>query len=281
MDTDQGPRHYLYPLNPKSEKFVFHDTQGNEYATSYESFLATVDFSQPDEWGLATGYLKIRPNDFVWAYFAKPEGSIRAVGRVVESPHWRPEWERYAVWIRWDERLTKKLKQDPIRYQDIGQRVQAAAQGANDATRKVLDTWLRRGQLQAERKRDHSVTFSVRQVLARSGQPDFRAALMRVYNNRCAISGCAVEAVLEAAHIRAVGEGGDHSVGNGLLLRADLHSLFDRGLITILDNRTVSTDPTIRNDYGHFDGQALATPQKRSDRPSIANLRAHRQLWAR
>ncbi|TBH22199.1 HNH endonuclease [Rhizobium leguminosarum] len=75
--------------------------------------------------------------------------------------------------------------------------------------------------------------FSCRE--ARPEQAAFRAALMMRYGGRCAISGCRIEPVLQAAHILPFS---DHiefrnDTTNGLLLRADVHTLFDRALISI------------------------------------------------
>ena len=77
-------------------------------------------------------------------------------------------------------------------------------------------------------------------IVQREGQPAFRQALLQAYEGTCAISGCTVEALLEAAHI--VPYRGPHTdfVENGLLLRADLHKLFDLRLFRIdPDTRTV------------------------------------------
>jgi len=67
----------------------------------------------------------------------------------------------------------------------------------------------------------------------RQGQPKFRQALMEAYGHRCAITGCDLEEALEAAHIVAYYGPGTNHVQNGLLLRADLHTLFDKGLIGV------------------------------------------------
>lgn len=63
--------------------------------------------------------------------------------------------------------------------------------------------------------------------LARSGQADFRAALRFRHGSRCVVTGCAIPEALEAAHIAPFASGGTDNVDNGLLLRADLHLLFD------------------------------------------------------
>ncbi|WOJ89750.1 HNH endonuclease signature motif containing protein [Methylocapsa polymorpha] len=86
-------------------------------------------------------------------------------------------------------------------------------------------------------------------VTLRQGQPAFRYALMNAYERRCAITGCTIEEVLEAAHISPYL--GDHTndVTNGLLLRADIHTLFDRGLIKVDRNYRISASDHIRRDY--------------------------------
>ncbi|MFO0713625.1 MAG: HNH endonuclease signature motif containing protein [Sandaracinus sp.] len=70
--------------------------------------------------------------------------------------------------------------------------------------------------------------------LARPEQAAFRAKLLAAHDARCVVTGCDAVLALEAAHIRPVGQGGGDGIENGLLLRADLHRLFDAGLITIL-----------------------------------------------
>lgn len=76
--------------------------------------------------------------------------------------------------------------------------------------------------------------WRIRQVLKRRGQAKFREALINAYEGRCAISGCNARDALEAAHITAFSASGNNAVTNGILLRADLHSLFDIGLIGII-----------------------------------------------
>lgn len=89
-----------------------------------------------------------------------------------------------------------------------------------------------------------------RMVTQRQGQPAFRNALMDAYERRCAVTGCAIDDVLEAAHISPyLGEHTNH-VTNGLLLRADIHTLFDRGLIKVDRNYGVSAPAHIREAYG-------------------------------
>ena len=69
--------------------------------------------------------------------------------------------------------------------------------------------------------------------LSRREQAQFRAELKRAYGPRCSISGCEVEVALDACHIKSHAAGGPTEQSNGLLLRRDLHRLFDLGLIAV------------------------------------------------
>lgn len=75
--------------------------------------------------------------------------------------------------------------------------------------------------------------FRAVQVADRQGQPKFRNELMNIYNGKCCITGCDVTAVLQAAHVTAFNGEGSHALENGMLLRADIHYLWDRFLIAI------------------------------------------------
>lgn len=73
----------------------------------------------------------------------------------------------------------------------------------------------------------------------RQGQGLFRKGLLVLYESKCALSGYTPNAVVDAAHIVPYAEGQDHDLGNGLLLRADLHNLFDDGLLRIEPKKLV------------------------------------------
>lgn len=70
-------------------------------------------------------------------------------------------------------------------------------------------------------------------VLPRLGQGSFKIMVQDAYRRKCAVTGEKALPVLQAAHIRPYAEGGEHRVDNGLLLRSDLHILFDRGYVTV------------------------------------------------
>jgi putative restriction endonuclease len=102
-------------------------------------------------------------------------------------------------------------------------------------------------------------------VAPRLGQGSFRALVTDAYSYRCAISRERTLPVLQAAHIRPYAEGGTHELSNGLLLRSDLHTLFDQHYLTIDPHKkTLIVSRRIREqfengrDYYAFKDQPLA-----------------------
>ena len=117
-------------------------------------------------------------------------------------------------------------------------------------------------------------------IAQRRGQARFRAALIRVYEGRCAISGSDAVEALEAAHVLGYKEGeATNHLQNGFLLRADLHVLFDRGLIAIDSaNDTVVLAPALlATTYAELAGRPVGFPSNEALRPSAAVLDRHRQ----
>jgi putative restriction endonuclease len=116
-------------------------------------------------------------------------------------------------------------------------------------------------------------------VARRSGQPEFRKKLLKAYGRRCAITGTRAEFVLEAAHIISYkGDATDH-LQNGLLLRSDIHTLFDLGLIAIDSAKMgVLVSPTLKKSlYGVFANRRLRLPEKKEHRPCVEALDIHRK----
>lgn len=118
----------------------------------------------------------------------------------------------------------------------------------------------------------------------RVGQGGFRVLVTDAYQRRCAMTGERTLPALEAAHIKPYGSDGPHSLENGLLLRADLHKLFDEGYMTVTENLRVEVSPEIRErfhngrDYYALHGKPLAVlPGQIFDRPSEEYLRWHNE----
>ncbi|HEY3443602.1 MAG TPA: HNH endonuclease [Paludibaculum sp.] len=121
----------------------------------------------------------------------------------------------------------------------------------------------------------------VRSVTLRRGQPEFRSTLLEAYGGRCAISGCDCVDALEAAHIVGYRGQDTNHIQNGLLLRSDLHILFDLGKIGVDPiTLTVVVDKSISNTvYGEWHGKPLRQPQNRSQRPNKVALEKHLRGW--
>lgn len=118
-------------------------------------------------------------------------------------------------------------------------------------------------------------------VRPRLGQGAFRVLVTDAYDRRCAITGERTLPVLEAAHIRPYSQAGPHQVDNGLLLRSDLHTLFDRGYITVTPELTVRVSGQIREewengrDYYALERHQLRPPLPPNPPPSRDYLEWH------
>ena len=119
-------------------------------------------------------------------------------------------------------------------------------------------------------------------VAPRLGQGSFRALVTDAYSYRCAITRERTLPVLQAAHIRPYSEGGSHELSNGLLLRSDLHTLFDQHYLTIDPyNRNLMVSRRIREqfengrDYYALNNRPIAEPANAVAFPSIENLSYH------
>ena len=115
----------------------------------------------------------------------------------------------------------------------------------------------------------------------RLGQGAFKLALLHAYDGRCAITHQGVRPVLEAAHIHPVASGGLHRLDNGLLLRSDVHRLFDLGYLSVSPNLKVRVSPRLHMDfpdaeeYLTLDDEEVIVPEEKGDRPSPDALEWH------
>lgn len=119
-------------------------------------------------------------------------------------------------------------------------------------------------------------------VRPRLGQGTFRVMVTDAYDRRCVVTGERTLPVLEAAHIRPYSENGPHEPNNGLLLRSDLHTLFDRGYLTVDTDLRLRVSGRIRTefengrDYYALDGTTIRSPLKGFPLPSTEHLAWHR-----
>ena len=118
-------------------------------------------------------------------------------------------------------------------------------------------------------------------VTPRLGQGLFSLAVRDAYGRACAVTHEHSEPVLEAAHIRPYSLGGEHRVDNGLLLRSDLHRLFDRGYVTVTPDYEFRVGDRLRQDFSNgrsyygFNGGKIHVPESPLLRPSRELLEWH------
>jgi putative restriction endonuclease len=103
------------------------------------------------------------------------------------------------------------------------------------------------------------------------------------YGRACSVTGEHSLPVLEAAHIRPYALDGTHQVSNGLLLRSDLHRLFDRGYVTVTPDLRLEVSARLREDYSNgrtyypLRGQKVTSPALPHERPDATQLTWHNE----
>jgi putative restriction endonuclease len=117
----------------------------------------------------------------------------------------------------------------------------------------------------------------------RLGQQAFKAVVGDAYHWRCAITGARIRPVLEAAHIRPVSPqyGGEHRLDNGLLLRSDVHRMFDLGYLSVDTWYRLRVSSLLRTEFGNGEafyaneGKVITLPDRRGDQPNADFLQWH------
>jgi putative restriction endonuclease len=120
-------------------------------------------------------------------------------------------------------------------------------------------------------------------VAPRLGQGTFRVAVTEAYGRACAVTGEHSLPALDAAHIRSYTDEGPHEVRNGLLLRADLHRLFDQGYVTVTADQRFEVSERLRKDYSNgrsyypLHGAKLQVPVGSAEQPAQEYVRWHNE----
>jgi putative restriction endonuclease len=120
-------------------------------------------------------------------------------------------------------------------------------------------------------------------ILPRLGQGSFRIIVTDVYNRRCAVTLERTLPALEAGHIKPFAQDGPHDIRNGILLRSDLHRLFDQGYVTITNDYHFEVSKKIREefengrDYYALNGNKLNVPAKPAYRPALEFITWHNE----
>ena len=120
-------------------------------------------------------------------------------------------------------------------------------------------------------------------VSPRLGQGTFRVSVMDAYQRACAVTQEHSLPALEAAHIQPFAEKGPQDVRNGILLRADLHRLFDQGYLTITTGHRLEVSPRLKADYDNgrtyypLHGAKLMVPRAAQERPTPEFIQWHNE----
>lgn len=154
------------------------------------------------------------------------------------------------------------------------------------ATSEGLELWT----AIQERMRSHNVAGVAEEtphygaphlVPPRLGQGAFRFKVTDTYERMCAVTGERTLPALEAAHIRPFSDGGLHEVSNGLLLRRDLHRLFDTGYVTVSPSLRLEVSKSIREEFTNgrhyyaMHGSRIYVPERPEERPNPDTLDWH------
>lgn len=122
-----------------------------------------------------------------------------------------------------------------------------------------------------------------REVAVRQGQAKFRSELIDLFDGKCAITGCAVGLALQAAHIVPYRKNNRVDVTNGLLLRADIHTLFDLFLVSVSpeDMRVHVSSQLADTEYMELNGRQIVLNARAIKKPSRLALQWHFEQFVR
>lgn len=126
--------------------------------------------------------------------------------------------------------------------------------------------------------------LQLRAINIRRGQDDFRQRLLSAWRRSCVVTRCTVVELLEAAHIVPHADETDYRTCNGLLLRADIHTLYDLGLLSIDEQMRVHlASELLQSEYRQYDAKKIERlPDRGEDAPSRDALRKrHEQFLSR
>lgn len=210
-------------------------------------------------------------NQKIWKYRGErtPNPNIGCI--ILANPFFFPEGQWIPVPKDWSSSIVQGKRYDSNSIEGAGllEQVQNRVQGRDVLSSSFINQEPRVGETQA---------------WYRLGQGSFRILVTEAYNRRCAVTGEKTLPVLDAAHIKPFSNGGQYSIQNGLLLRTDIHTLFDHGYLTINTDYTVEVSHYLKEDYGNgkiyydYHGKQLPNlPTNRFERPSQEAIRWHNE----
>lgn len=192
--------------------------------------------------------------------FKRRVNGTRATTFEVYAPRQHGVWE---VYRDLSVSTKSKVRIRPLTVGVLGAAIaQAEQEDLDDASEKVLS--------EEDARRRVS-----RLIVARRGQSGFRQALLAAYDEACAVTGSRAVDVLEAAHILPYIGKHRNTVCNGLLLRSDIHTLFDLGHLWVDASLVRIAAHLKQTEYGALDGRRLRMPAKLGQCPFPESLDKH------
>lgn len=154
-------------------------------------------------------------------------------------------------------------------WQECLSRASSLESTAEDSTRYVREEAIRQGSPQI--------------IQPRLGQGTFRVAVLEAYSRACALTGEHSLPALEASHIKPFAHSGPNLVENGLLMRADLHRLFDQGYLTITSDHKIEVSQRLRLEYDNgrtyypLHGKTIQPPSTPNNAPAPEFIQWHNE----
>ncbi|MEU6075992.1 HNH endonuclease [Micromonospora sp. NPDC047074] len=262
---------WIYPVNDRTEAWGY----DQDVLDMFGSLPADGAY---DDWHLSSCFHQIRAGDRIWVYASTPHRRIVAAGTAWADPYLYADGDcsEWRLEIRWEVPLTRFLLRRGVAGTDVLEKVVQGVRAIQPVESDRLAKILGEARAPEPEVLPEGRRRRLAQVTARQGQADFRRRLIEAYQGRCVISGCGVEAALQAAHIEPYDGPATNRVSNGLLLRADLHNLFDQGLLWIDDSYRVRVAEGLDH-YGEFAGVELPLTADPAHRPDRRALAAHRR----
>lgn len=281
------------PDNPSEDGFKWDD---------FKSFVRSTENGKQRPYDWSTGNTtKIVPDDRLFLFRQGKNRGLVASGRAT-STVWEEQdrKRRFYVDLKFDSVLPieQMLPLEQLEVEDLGvhwEWLPASGIEVKKNVDRLEQLWQqhlqRNGRCSIETNLVADVGQSVvpelesgdvkkvlRQIRERLGRPQFRGKLLDAYERRCAITGCNAEAALEAAHIDPYNGLSSNQTSNGLLVRTDIHTLFDLGLVAISPKtmKIALAKELEGTSYDDLAGKLLRLPKRQQDQP---NSKALARRW--
>ncbi|GAB2481054.1 hypothetical protein GCM10027063_23980 [Promicromonospora xylanilytica] len=272
---------WLYPVGRHSVNWGDIDPDGKPLAPvlllsgEAANMWGTAHYGPVREWRTSVRH-PLELEDLVWVRENQPTSAVIGVGIVVSEPEWRQE--QYWFQIDFNTRECRDLAVNPLSLP-----LETPLRQMRRTTAKEREAIRTRVPAALATVTDFSAgkLSRTRLVIQRQGQSAFRDLLLKAYNGRCAVTGSDVPAALQAAHIERYDGASTNLVTNGLLLRADIHNLFDLGLLWLDNGYTIHLAAELAtSQYRKLAGKKIRLPASRRDWPAQKRLQHHREAVA-